>query len=282
MDFARAYDPIRALEGSWALIKRSPLPLLAGGIVLMLTDGHGNSGIDLDGGGGLNLGEVLALLGVCGCCALAGLLIHAWISLGVANVVEMTRKGARPPFSAVFDGRGRFFEMVLGRVLVILIWLGSIVPFVLIALGAWYLHEGLRVEEGVVVLVAILAALAYLPAWLWFLLGISLWRPAVAIDGLAPTAAIQRSWELVRGNRLRLLLYWVAISLFSFLGICLCCVGVLLTGPMMQIAQFESYLELTQPGTSYAASMSSGMFGAKPVPPAEPPASPVEPPPPAG
>jgi hypothetical protein len=255
----------------------------------MLTDGHGASGTEFKGGGGRhgglggwspNAGEILALLGIFACCGLAVMLIHAWISLGVANVVEKTRNEGRAGFGALFDARGRFFEMVLGHILMILIVLGTIVPLVLIGLGVWFANDQRVVEDGWAAFIAVIAGIAYLPVWIWLLLGISLYRPAIAIEGLGPTAAIQRSWELVRGHRLRLLLYWVAISIFSMLGLCLCCVGVLLTGPMSEISQFESYLELVQPVRRYDAPASGGPFDATTAPQVDP-AVPAEPPPPA-
>ena len=253
MDFARAYDPIRAFQAAWRLLTRSPLPLLVGGILLVAMDIAWQVGVRLDETGRISEDAVIGALACGGCVGLALFLLSSWITLGLATAVETTITHGRATVGDAFDARGRLFEMVLGRVLVFLIWLGSLIPFVLIGLGAWFLHESLRVPEEIVVISTLLAGLAYLPFWLYLVLGISLFMSAIAIEGLGPTASVRRSWELVRGNRWRLLLYWIVVAVFSLLGICLCCVGIFLTGTLGNIALYESYFALTR-GDDYARS----------------------------
>ena len=89
--------------------------------------------------------------------------------------------------------------------------------------------------------------LLYLPVIVYVGLGLSLVKQAVAYEGLRPTQAIRRSWDLVAGQRWMLFLYLIVLGLFTLLGVCLCCVGyLLLTGPLTLIAQHESYLALTR------------------------------------
>ena len=77
---------------------------------------------------------------------------------------------------------------------------------------------------------------------MYVLLGVYLVPQAVALEGLAPAAALKRSWAIADGNRWWLLLYLVVLRIFAVLGLLLCCVGVLGTGAMRIIAINESYL----------------------------------------
>ncbi len=268
MEFARAYDPIRALQASWKLLGRSPLPLLVAGILLTLFDGGGRLGFewhDWEHHHRLPVGAVVVFFGLATCFGLVCFLVGSWISLGIANVVEKTVIEGRASPADAFNARGRLFEMVLGQLLAVVIALGACVPFGLIALAAVFSTRALHMNEGLAVVAAILAALAYLPFYLYLILGISLSRQAIAIEGLQPVAALQRSWNLVRGNRLRLLLYWIVIGVFGALGLLLCCVGVFLTSTLEYTAQYESYLALTRP-EDYSRSWLAGA----PVPPKPP------------
>jgi hypothetical protein len=75
-------------------------------------------------------------------------------------------------------------------------------------------------------------------------LGLLLVEEAVAFEEKPPLEALGRSWELARGNRFQLLIYWTAMLVLTGAGLCLCLVGVLLTGPWCRIAWFESYARL--------------------------------------
>ncbi|MBL8858163.1 MAG: hypothetical protein JNL28_06660 [Planctomycetes bacterium] len=254
MNVAEAYDPVRALTASWRLLMRAPLPLFIGGAILVLVSDGWSTGVNFGESHGRPRGEVvLGVLLVGLCCGLIGLLISSWLSVGLANAVEKTVTNGSARFDDLFESRGRFFDMVLLRVLFALIWIGALVPIAaailigLLAANAWHW------PPGPVILAVFTFVLLYLPVLMYVVLGFSLSVQAVAIEGLAPTAALRRSWSLVHGNRLRILLYWIVMIVFTLLGFCLCCIGMLWTGAMAQVAANDSYLALVK-SDEYAGS----------------------------
>jgi hypothetical protein len=128
----------------------------------------------------------------------------------------------------------------------------------------------------IVVFTALISAAAYFFVYLYVILGVSMWRQAIAIEGLGPLQALRRSWELASGHRLRLALFWIVLSLVKFVGfwggllMCICGVvpGVVLSITLVQVAQFESYLALVR-ADDYARSWLAGATTA-PAPPLKP------------
>lgn len=266
MTFADAYDPIRALQSAWRLLSRAPLPLFVGGVLCWLFSGGPSLGgmfrDDHPDPGAM----IAAAVGFGLCCGIVGLLVGSWASVGLAHATEKTMAGGNPArFEDLFETRGRYFEMVLVRLLLILIEIGLALPFVAIVLAGVFAHRQLDLPEGLVVLSALIAALAYLVVWAYVSLGLTLANASVAIEGTSPTAALRRSWELSHGNRLRLLVYWIALAVFTLLGLILCCVGILGTGALSQIAYYESFLALSSTGSAPTS-------GPAPTPPPVPPA----------
>jgi hypothetical protein len=245
MSFADAYDPIRALAASWRLLVRSPLPLLAGGVLLTLLGDGPRLGVCCHDEGWINPAAIFFAVCTFGfCCGIGGLLLSAWLSLGLANATEKTLVSGSARFEELFVSRGRFFDMVLVRVLRFAILLALAIPFFLVLIAGAILGDNRHVDEDLIGLGVVLSWLVYFPFYLFVGLGLTLAVQAVAIEGLQPTEALRRSWSLVRGNRLRLLVYWIALFVFTLIGLCLCCVGMLGTGALAQIAANESYLEL--------------------------------------
>jgi hypothetical protein len=274
MNFAEAYDPVRALKASWTLLARAPLPLLIGGILLILTNGGGGGlaqGRMHGHGGDFDWRWIMPFLGLLCCVGLVCFLVNSWITIGFALAVERTAVTGACDVETVFDSRGRFLDMVLAHILMSLICIALMIPFAVIALAAVFAHERMEVHLFFAIAPAILAGLAYFVVYLYFVLGLTLFRPAVALEGLGATASITRSWELSHGNRLRLLLYWIVIAVFTALGICLCCVGVFLTATMGRIAEFESYLALVKPDVYARSWLATGNAPAEPSTLAPPP-----------
>ena len=100
----------------------------------------------------------------------------------------------------------------------------------------------------VALIILIPGFLIWFPAFLYVALGISLAEQAVALEGLQPVESLKRSWSLVSGHRLMLLLYWVVTGIFTSLGVCLCFFGLFVTGTMALTARSESYLALVRGG----------------------------------
>lgn len=254
MNFAHAFDPIRALKTSWTLIQAAPAPLLIGGILLMITGGGGGDGgasnIALRGHD-VDWRELRPLIpliiGVACCLGLACFLFSSWLLAGFAHSIEEVLRKGTGEVGTVFDARGRFFDMILVRVLSALLVIAAVLPFGLVILVCFLLHHHHGLREGPAIALGVILAILYVPVLIYIALGLSLCEPAVALETLSPFGAIQRSWSLASGHRFQLFIFFLATGIFSLLGVCLCCVGVFLTGTMSEIARFESYLCATRP-----------------------------------
>jgi hypothetical protein len=185
------------------------------------------------------------------------LLLSAWLSIGLANATEKTLVLGSARFEELFVSHGRFFDMVLVRVLRFLILLAVAIPFAMVGLAGAMIATTGHVDDGLIALGVVLSWLVYIPFYLFVALGLSLAIQAVAIEGLQPTQALRRSWSLASGNRLRLLVYWLTLCVFTLIGFCLCCVGVFVTGALAQVAANESYLQLVKSTAPAAAPSNS-------------------------
>lgn len=245
MNFADAYDPIRALTSAWKLMGRSPAPLIVGGALLtLLGDGPWLS-LKLHD---VNPANVLGIvLGLGLCCGLFEFLLRSWLSLGLANATRKTLVEGSARFDDLFVSNGRFFDMVLVRLLLFVIGVATILPVGVVILLASIGAKSAGLNDEVIALAAVMTVLVWLPIAIYVVLGTCLATEAVAIEGLNPTEALKRSWQIARGNRLRLFVYSLALWMYTLLGLCACCVGILFTGAQAQVALNESYLELVKP-----------------------------------
>lgn len=254
MDFTEAYQPFRAIGSSWKLFLRAPLTILVGGILLSLTGGGGGGGgnfggrIGQDGHwhfDGNDFAAVAPFIGIACCVGIALWLFHCLLLAGFPNAVERIVTRGEEKLGEVFDARGQWLPMLLTTLLVGAVKIAVMLPGAALAfLAFWLANEGLG--EGPAIAAGVGVSLLYAPVWIYVWLGISLAPKAVALEGLGPVQSVARSWSLVAGNRLWLLLYWIVMILFTFVGICACCIGVLFTGALSETAQCESYLRLVR------------------------------------
>ena len=247
MDFVSAFDPIRALGSSGRLIRRAPLTLLFGGILLTLTDPASNEGwrwrISADDefewliAGGLTcLGCLLFLVAFA---------INGLVQVGLAAAVQRVMLTGEEQFKDLFRDRGLWLNMILTRIMKSLIMLVSVLPAAFLAGGPIFIgHLFDLYELGVVAGVALV--LAYVPIVIYVMLGLLLMEQAVAIEGKLPFEALERSWEIARGNRIQLFGYALLLGIVSLVGVCACCVGYFFTSAWAWVAWNESYLRLTQ------------------------------------
>ena len=206
--------PVASPGAAWGLLLKAPLTLLIGGFLLFFTDAGG-------GAAGGNISEdarhveawqaALLSVFVCVVCviALAVFLFNCWLRVGYALAVERVITTQREDLGDLFRGGSRFVSMVLTQLLTILIAFrraavrvgrrrrallresfGAAAPFPACALGGALLICRCSVR----------AARDQLAS------------NAVAIEGMQPTEAISRSWSLVRGHRLPLIVYWIVIT----------------------------------------------------------------------
>jgi hypothetical protein len=283
MRFPSALDPIRSLTASWKLITRAPGPLIVGGLLLTLTDGGMNGGGQFNGGGrnsDFDWDDVLRIAPfVVGCVCflwLAVFLISSWLWIGFPRAVDEARATGTTSFTTVFDSRGRYFDMLLARLLALVLGVAAIVPYLLIAGVCYLLYREQLAHETAVIVAGIAAALVYTPVYVYCVLGLS-WVPqVVAIEERAPLDAVKRSWQLASGCRVSLAVFWLVLAIFTMIGVCACCIGVLFTGAWSYVSRCEAFLELTRedarPIAPPRVSYESGPV--EPTSPAVPPASP--------
>ena len=96
----------------------------------------------------------------------------------------------------------------------------------------------------------------WLPFFIYVALGLSLIPLAVAVERMTPIAAFSRSWELVRGNRMQLFVFYLVTGIFTLLGLLACCIGVLFTGALAQAATVDAYLRLVRASEDQAGWLS--------------------------
>lgn len=304
MQFEQAFDPFRSIQASWKLLKKAPLTVLIGGLLLSFLDsgsgGYSNTVNWNARGGDQDLEAIwdqvrpmlLIMIPMMVCIGLVMFLFSCWLQVGFARGVKIGLRTGKDEVGTVFDGSGRFVQMVTARFLAAVMCVVGILPIAGAALALWLVHRQQDVDEGILVLLFGLAVLVWLPLYLYLLLGLVLVAPVVACEAISPTAGIARSWRLASGNRLRLLWFWIVLTVFSGIGCCACCIGALITMPMGQVMRFEAYLALMagdehsqwwiasgrpapdglEPGLMSAGAPDPNAWGSPPPPPSAPPA----------
>jgi uncharacterized membrane protein len=77
---------------------------------------------------------------------------------------------------------------------------------------------------------------------LW--LGLGLYSFAVVDEGLSGVDSVKRSWELTKGHKLNIFLFWLIGILVSIAGVLACGVGLFVVGPMMFLGQAYIFARL--------------------------------------
>ena len=247
MEFRRAFDPVRALGSAWTLMIRAPLTLIGGGILITLTDCDFTSGVSAARDEEVwRDPRVLAAGGVACCLGLLLFLFNCLLQVGFAGALQRVMVTGEQRFSDLFKDRGLWLGMVVARVIKFFLLLFSFLPFFFLCVAPILIAAALGLPAVGVVAGGIFA-LCYLPIWVYVLLGFLLVEQAVAVESKNPVEALQRSWELARGNRLHLLLFAIVTTIVELAGLLLCCFGVLFTSAWSYAAWYESYVRLTLP-----------------------------------
>lgn len=275
MHFREAFDPFRALQSAFALLRKAPLALLFGGFLLWICEdglptvgfgGDGSHDVELNGLNAEQFREVLTevgretILAIEGAAIvfalgllLAGFLLASLLRIGMARATERTLTEGGAELEDLFQSRGRWTTMVAVRLLHALLWVLVLLPAVALFLVALFGSLALSDNGGRAVGVGIVTFLLVLPAVIWVLLGWSLAPYAVAIEGMGVIESFSRSWSLVRGHRWTLFLYFLVMFVVrAILGstccVCSCCLSFPLTTAWTETATFESYLRLVRSG----------------------------------
>jgi hypothetical protein len=282
-EVSRAFDIGRALSHGWAGVKRQPVGLLLGSLLLTLTEGGGGGGnpgggklewgddspdpgsssldllrdgargafgdaFDLHTAGGIGL-ALVALVCVAFCLA-AVLSFRCWILSGYIRTQRDLVIRGEAGAGTLFSGGPDVVRLVLWKLLSVALVLGVVAVAAIPALvggGAAYLAQA---GETTIAVIAGTALFVFVvPTMIYVGLGLALGDQAVVVDGFGPVAALDRSWSLARGNRLSLFAFFLVTGLFRLSGFLLCCVGIVLTRAMADMGVTESYMLATQSDT---------------------------------
>ena len=255
MNARKALQPVRCLGSAWGLTKRSPAALWLPGLLIMIV-GSMSTVLDLLGASPalVDLGEepVPSLepissvlytywMGVNSVTAVVAGLMLAWLRLGYYRGVRAAMRAGSVEFGGMFDTGGRWWSFCLTSLLsVVLIMLASVPVFLVSLLG-----RNLGGAEDEATIVALVGQLLYLPVWLYLLLGLTWMLQASALEELGPIAALKRSWQLARGNRLRIFLLVLVTFGMGLLGVFACLVGYFPAGILVEIMWVESVVQIT-------------------------------------
>lgn len=259
MEFSEAFSPARAIRDGIAAIQRAPASLLVGGFAIFLVDacasGGGNGGMPPLDDQQLSREELIAVAAVVLAVLAAGVifgflafLVRCWLAPGWIRLQRHVLEHGTDSFPALFSGGEVFLNFIGWRILFNVVSIGTFVVSAipggaLLAVGVLRDANMALVVSGVVLLV-----LLAVPTSIYVALGLALGDHAVALEGAGPLEALDRSWELTRGNRVALFVYLLVTGLFTMLGFFLCCVGVIGTRAVTDVGTTESFLLLTVPG----------------------------------
>ncbi len=284
-----ALDITERLTSGFRALKVAPWPLLLGAFVMQCTEGgSGGSGNysgtdDGDGGdswesydwerlgaragdldwldpanmmgglGGAELGVIAAvvlLLVVVGLlCGGAMLAFRSWVHGGYLRLHREVLCTGTGSCETHIGAKDVFLSMIGFKLLWGLIYTGTLMLAllpggVLLGFGVFTdLDALMAVGVGLMVLLAI-------PVALYVTLGLVFGELAVALDGARAVEAVERSWDLARGNRGWLFVYLCVTGLFTLVGICLFCFGIVVTRAIADTGFTEAYLLTTNPRES--------------------------------
>ena len=176
-----------------------------------------------------------------------------WVKVGWVRLHEQVITDGEGTFGTLFGGKDRIVDMILFTLLRVCI--GFATMLVAFLPGGLLLGIGLAVEiEPLMLVGGLLMIVIGIPVLYYVQLGLYLGDHALVLEGRSPMDALDRTWTLARGNRWRLLLYQIVMGLFAFaaalVGLCLCFVGVIFTGPgsraIIDVGTTEAFLMHTR------------------------------------
>lgn len=258
MEFAEAFSPTRAISHGVEGIRRAPGALLVGGFFMWVTSGGcGNSSSASD------LGEVakdqspevsaailLVVLGVLAVVVVLSFfvfLFRSFLHTGYLRLHREVLRTGEDNFSVLVSGGDAFGRMAAWKLLSGFIGFGTMI--VAAIPGGVLMGVGVAQDSGPALIGAglVLLVLCMVPVSIYVSLGLALGAHAVALEGLGAMDALDRSWELARGNRLTLFVFFLVTGLFSLLGAIACCIGMFVTRTMADVGTTEAFLLATNP-----------------------------------
>jgi hypothetical protein len=174
------------------------------------------------------------------------LAFRCWIEPGWYRLQREVLSSGSGRFGTLFGAWDAFLSLLGWKVLAGLISVGT---FLLAAIpGGALLAWGLLKEIlPVTISGGLLLAILVIPA-LWYV-GLGLWfgPRLVALERARAIEALERSWELARGHRWQLFWFNLVLVLLQVSGICLFCVGILVTRPVAETGATGAFLLYVRP-----------------------------------
>jgi hypothetical protein len=280
--FDQAFNIGRALDHGWKVLKRAPLPLGVGAVIMSLTDG-GTFNVPSeffsgDSQDAESFGDLFNLLGVFGAAssgmdnlgiavmaaviffavvvAIGFLLLRLWVEPGYFRLHWRLFATGDQGFGPLFSGADRMVDLLLLKLLEFLVLTVTVIASALP--GGLVLGLGFGLDKNIALMIVGggLMGIGLLGAAIYVGLGLTLAGRVLVLEGHKPRDALRRSWELAAGHRWTLFLFvfvFGVLQLAGYLvGMLLCCVGMLLTVPATRawadVAMTEAFLLHTQGG----------------------------------
>jgi hypothetical protein len=286
LQVSQAFDVSRAVSHGWTGVKRQPVGLLLGSLLLTLTEGGGGGSNPIggkydwgDGGSSdhkssamptdlwseriraalgdafdlQSAGGIAALIVGLTClalCVAVVVLFRCWIQAGYLRTHRELVVTGQAGVGTLFSGAPDLVRLLLWKLLSGIVALGVLTVALLPALVTAGIAYALHADRNAIAIAAgIIAFLFVVPTMIYVGIGLAFGDRAVVIDGLGPSAALDRSWSLAKGNRMHLFVFLLLTGLFRLAGILLCCIGIVLTRAIVDTGTTEAYMLATQEGS---------------------------------
>ena len=171
--------------------------------------------------------------------------VGLWLGLGVKLYLMRSARGEDARFSMLFGG-GRYFWPALGGMLVLglascaLAAVCLLPGLLLIAVGGP--SSGLGIA-GMVIMG--LGTLVLVPGVIYMIVVFSQFQYLCIDREAGPIESLTLSMQITQGNRLSIVLVWLLSIAINMLGMLVCCIGVVVTIPLVSLVFVVQYLAMT-------------------------------------
>jgi len=241
---------------SWAIFRETWGPCLIALILVMAINFGFNFVVGLMNGiaGAIAQNQAisvgLSLLG-----QLITILFGTWLGIGQAIFFLRTARGQNAAVGDIFTGGPYFLRVMLAQ---ILLWL-IVVGVILVVVGIPVLI-GMAISQDATAILAVLGGSVAAVVLTYIMLTISQFYYLILDRNLGPFESLQKSAELMEGNRITLLLIGLASSGIILVAMIPCCLGLLVAIPYLALMYPVIYLSITgQPTAADYATPSQPM-----------------------
>jgi hypothetical protein len=203
--------------------------------------------------GGMGAGLIALAIVMVLALVLVLVVFRSWLSVGWLRLHKELLEAGMGSWSTLFSGGDRVWDMLVLSLLTTAVSMGAMALGALPG-GALALAGGLMKNSGLMIAGVALLLVLMLPVGIYVGLGLGLAQHHLIFDDMAPTEALRRSWSNMDGNRFHFFLFNAVLGVFraiaGVVGVCLLCVGALVTGPvaraMVDLGATEAFLLFTR------------------------------------